>query len=166
MQSTWTDFKQVQSPQSVRIRINQQICWKSISRHYAHNYKHNYQALGLLQVFEESTNWHERRKGGNGRPRPPGYWNPYQKKVIFLVLSGKNPNSPLFPPLENLGKIPHWRPLEKILPKPMPTGLCFHLFAMFQTCHVCIQVTVVSAQATGLNQSDNCLIENQFCDFA
>jgi len=42
------------------------------------------------------------------------------KKVVFLVLSGKNQISPLIHlPWKNLGRSPSGPPLEKILPTPM-----------------------------------------------
>jgi len=41
------------------------------------------------------------------------------KKAVFLVLSGKNQISPLYPPLEKLLEKSTSSPLDKILPTPM-----------------------------------------------
>ena len=64
----------------------------------------------------------------------PGFWNLkffyYNFKVVFLVSRRKNEMSPLLFPHGNIfmftyKKIPHWHPLEHILPTLMPAPWLF-----------------------------------------
>jgi len=52
-------------------------------------------------------------------PRPHLILKFSAKKVVFLVLSGKNQISPLLAPLEKYRKNTLVPPMEKILPTPM-----------------------------------------------
>ena len=65
---------------------------------------------------------HGRRKGGRGALAPPWILKFSAKKVVFLVLRGKNQISPsLAPPGKILENSPSAPLLEKILPTPMDT---------------------------------------------
>ena len=62
---------------------------------------------------------HGRRRGERGVLAPLYFEIPQQKKVVFLISSGKNQIYLLLAPLDKFKKNPLMPPLEKILPTPM-----------------------------------------------
>jgi len=66
--------------------------------------------------LEKSMGVRKERQGGQG----PLAFEIFNKKGCFLSFKWEKSNFTTFgPPWKNLGKIPCWPPLEKILPTPM-----------------------------------------------
>jgi len=61
---------------------------------------------------------HGRRKRGVGGPSPPEFWNFQQKKVVFLLSSGKKTKSPLLATPGKIFEKSPSAPLEKSFRHP------------------------------------------------
>jgi len=96
----------------------------------------NNQKIGQ-QFFRFYSEWllfqfiHGRRKGGQGRAKPPLDFKIFSKKYCFLSFEREKSNFTTFcPPLERFRKNPLVAPLEQILPTPMNLLLdvCFVMY--------------------------------------
>jgi len=79
----------------------------------------NLMLFSLYKIFVVRSCSHGPPKGAGGSWPPRGFWKFQQKKVVFLVSSGKKQISPLLAPIDKFWKNPQVPPLEKILPTPM-----------------------------------------------